>query len=489
MPQPPYKASLDPLIDLEALYQQAPCGYLSLSADGIILKVNQTLQRWLGFSNDGFIGQSFITLLTKGGKMHYEMFFRPILSLKSEVKELSYELRKHNGQVLPVLLSAIAIRNQQGEITLINVVLLDITERKVYEREIFLSKKRAENEKRHFQFMADQVPEMIWRASTRGEPEYVNARFCHYFACGQNQASFAFFVSKVHPEEKRNLLRQVSKSFRLGKELSIALRLLNTSGSYEWHLLKGTLFLKEENDDQGWFGTCTNTDSHVLALKEKDEFINIASHELKTPITSLLASMQLMEKLKGDPHSPMLPRLIGQVDKNVKRLNVLVSDLLNVGQLREGQLELHKGLFDIRKLIEDSLEQFRLNEKVEFIVQGAQGALKVFADPGRTEQVFVNFVNNALKYASGSKTIIISITYSSADVKVSVSDHGPGIPADKLDQLFDRYYRVNQPGSKYKGLGLGLYICSEIIKRHKGQIGVESELGKGSTFWFSLPLR
>ncbi|MBC8112507.1 MAG: ATP-binding protein, partial [Verrucomicrobia bacterium] len=114
--------------------------------------------------------------------------------------------------------------------------------------------------------------------------------------------------------------------------------------------------------------------------------------------------------------------------------------------------------------------------------------VKVYADAARIDQVVINFVNNAVKYASGSKEIRICIEKVDDMAKVSVIDKGQGIPKEKLLHLFDRFYRVDSSGSQYSGLGLGLYISSEIIKKHNGQIGVESELGKGSTFWFTLPV-
>ncbi len=124
--------------------------------------------------------------------------------------------------------------------------------------------------------------------------------------------------------------------------------------------------------------------------------------------------------------------------------------------------------------------------KHKLTLQGDQG-LKMWADEVRIDQVVVNLVNNAVKYAPDQREIYLIVEDLGDWVKVSVKDNGPGISKDKLAHLFDRYYRVDYSGVQYSGLGLGLYISAEIIKKHNGKIGVDSEVGKGSTFWFTLP--
>jgi signal transduction histidine kinase len=127
-----------------------------------------------------------------------------------------------------------------------------------------------------------------------------------------------------------------------------------------------------------------------------------------------------------------------------------------------------------------------MEKQFEIITSGEQ-SLTVFADEGRIEQVISNFISNAIKYAPDSKRVNIELKSEPGEVVVEVTDKGPGISPEKVPFIFDRYYQVEHQGSKYSGLGLGLFICSEIIKKHDGKIGVKIVPGEGSTFWFSLP--
>lgn len=222
-------------------------------------------------------------------------------------------------------------------------------------------------------------------------------------------------------------------------------------------------------------------------LKQKDDFISIASHELRTPITTLTASLQLLNKMKDNPSAKMLPTLVEQANKSLNKVNTLIKDLLNVTQLNNGQLHLNKSWIILAELVEDCCPHVR-SEGVYSIRTEGDMDLKVHIDVQRIDQVIVNFVNNAIKYAPESKDILINIEKMNDTAKVSVTDRGAGIAADKIPNLFNRYYRVEDNENQYSGLGLGLYISGEIIKRHDGRIGVESDVGKGSTFWFVLPL-
>ncbi|MFP5082095.1 ATP-binding protein [Pedobacter sp. JCM 36344] len=220
--------------------------------------------------------------------------------------------------------------------------------------------------------------------------------------------------------------------------------------------------------------------------QRKDNFLSIVSHELKTPITTLKANLQMLERIKSDPLSPIFPRLVESCTKSVEKINLMVEDLLNMHRYSEDQLHLDKTTFCIYDLMHVCCNHVRIDGKYELIVEGDKNQL-IHADEHRIDQVLVNFVNNAVKYAPDSRQINLKISREAENIKIAVTDFGPGIPEEHLPHLFDRYWRANHSSKKYTGLGLGLYICAEIVRRHDGNIGVYSKLGEGSTFWFTIP--
>ena len=264
------------------------------------------------------------------------------------------------------------------------------------------------------------------------------------------------------------------------------MRLLDVSGIFRWHLIRAHAIHTSDGQASKWIGSCTDIDYHVVAIQHLDEFISIASHELKTPITTLKASLQLLKKLIPED-TGLLTTLMSRANNSVEKINSLVHDLLHTENIKEGRMVLNKEQVNVAKLLKETCPHIRAEGKYKLILD-CEPELMTFVDPHRIDQVLVNFVNNAIKYAPDSIEIIISATSNDQGIQLSVKDTGPGIPADKLPYIFDRYYRVNRSEGNYTGLGLGLYICAEIIKQHGGKIGVESNLGEGSTFYFQLPI-
>jgi PAS domain S-box-containing protein len=371
------------------------------------------------------------------------------------------------------------VKNINHELVLLNTEL----EERVSERTKALSESES-----LFRNMMETISQMAWTVTVKAQASFFNKQWYSYTGMDREQAKEHVWDLITHPDD----LQQSSEPSHLIKdgertEWTGEVRYRRADGVFRWHLVSILPIMDEKDEIHLWIGTATDIHDLKILQEQKDDFISIASHELKTPITSLTASLQLLNKMKDDPTAKMLPSLIDMSNKSLNKLNLLIKNLLNVTQFNNGQLHLTKSWVNMSKLIQDCCPEIRAEGIYKIRTVGDLN-LKVYADAPRIDQVLVNFVNNALKYAPSSKDILITISNAKNMVKVSITDTGQGIAADKIPYLFDRYFRVDSTGNQYSGLGLGLYISGQIIEKHNGEIGADSEVGKGSTFWFTLPI-
>jgi PAS domain S-box-containing protein len=218
--------------------------------------------------------------------------------------------------------------------------------------------------------------------------------------------------------------------------------------------------------------------------KYKDDFMTMASHELKTPLTIIKANLDvLLLKMKKDNYTPFVEKTLEHVDK----LDKLIKDLLDISKIQAGKLELKFTDFDMNALLKEIIRDIQLTTSIRIILKESSGKIFAYGDPDRISMVINNLLGNAIKYAPGTNKIVVNVFKSDDAVIVSVQDYGIGIPNEELTNIFSRFYRVSGLNSTFSGSGIGLYISSEIIKRHGGKIWVVSELNKGSTFYFSIP--
>ena len=223
-------------------------------------------------------------------------------------------------------------------------------------------------------------------------------------------------------------------------------------------------------------------------MNKKDEFMSIASHELKTPITSIKGYLQFALKMAQQEKFEHISGFIDKATKQIGKLTSLVDDLLDVTRIQAGKMVFTFSDFNINEVIEESVDGMQGSLGKHSVTMEMEKDVIVHADKNRIEQVVSNFLSNALKYSPHSDEIIIKTELKEASLRVAVKDFGIGIPKDKAYYIFDRFFRVEESSHLFSGLGLGLYISAEIIERHGGEIGVISEENKGSEFWFEIPL-
>lgn len=370
------------------------------------------------------------------------------------------------------------VSNHEGKVMAVMVIGIDVTDKVMARRNIEDVEERIR--------LAVQAAEIgTFEHNYNSDQMVTSERFNAIFGSSAPM-SRSQFLTAIHPDDL-HLSAEAHAMGRATGKMDYEARLYHPDGSLHWIRVQGAVYYDSPGQPVRLLGTVLDITEFKRLQQQKDDFISIASHELKTPLTSLKASLQLLERMKDNPSAAVVPKLIEQSSRSMGKISELVEDLLNVSRMNHGQIMLNKKMFRVSGMLNDCCSHIRAAGKHELIFRGDQ-ALQVFADEHRIDQVVVNLVNNAVKYAPGSDVIYLEVERLADVARISVVDSGPGIPAEKIPHLFDRYYRADVSGLQVSGLGLGLYISAEIVARHGGEIGVQSEEGKGSTFWFTLPL-
>ena len=297
-----------------------------------------------------------------------------------------------------------------------------------------------------------------------------------------------FEISLVHPDDREIESRLFEKCIKHPYNYFQAeFRLLHKDGSYRI-MEVSCINLANDSSIHGIIKTYHNITERRTIEKQKEEFIGVASHELKTPVTSIKGYTEILYETlneKGDHDSA---KMLLKMDHQVDKLTKLIKDLLDVTKITEGQLMLKQEEYDLSALITEVCSDMQMTTKRHKIVLELDNTKPLTGDPYRISQVITNLVSNAIKYSPQADKIFIKTTANENEITVCVQDFGIGISEEMQRRLFARFFRViDDSTSTFPGLGLGLFISTEIIKRHHGHIWVESAPNKGSSFCFSLP--
>ncbi|WP_231425593.1 MULTISPECIES: hybrid sensor histidine kinase/response regulator [Pedobacter] len=224
------------------------------------------------------------------------------------------------------------------------------------------------------------------------------------------------------------------------------------------------------------------------AEQKKDEFISIASHELKTPLTSVKGYIQLLQRSMNKDNKEMAQNHLEKASIQLEKLNELIVDLLDISKIESGKMKFNMQSFCADNMVNNAIEMLQQSNSDFKITKLGKTSENIFGDEMRLEQVVINFITNAIKYAPGTNQVNVTINIKDGKLYLAVKDFGIGISSEQQDKIFDKFYRVEENSHRFNGLGIGLYICAEIIKRHGGTIGVNSVPDEGSEFYFIIPI-
>lgn len=352
----------------------------------------------------------------------------------------------------------------------------------------------------YFRTLIDTSPAMIWMTDADAKCTYLSQRWYDFTGRTPEQDLGFGWLENIHPDDLENTAKLYKEATANLGRLEIEYRLRRSDGEYRWAIDIGRPRFSSTGKFSGYIGTVIDIHDRKLfeeqlqdAVKARDEFLSIASHELKTPLTSLSLQTQLVKKIAAQSEQVAfdlnrMKKFVDQASRATSRLSHLVDDMLDISRINTGKLSIEPENFDLGELTHEVAE--RMSSEFEAarcsvsfeIEDGVIGRWDRF----RIEQVISNLYSNAIKYGKNTP-VRVALKSDANKITWSITDSGPGIPEDAQKRIFERFERASN-ANDVTGLGLGLFICRQIIDMHEGYIGVKSTPGAGATFSFSLPL-
>ncbi|MDB4918431.1 PAS domain S-box protein [Mucilaginibacter sp.] len=521
---------------LASIIESSEDAIVSKTLNGTITSWNISAEKMFGYNEQEMVGNSIRQIIPKTRWQEEDVILEKIASGEKVEHYETYRLTKH-GIEIPVSLTISPIRNSKGQVIGASKIARNISRQKAAEESLQHYASNLETLNTVGKLVSEHLDvEEILQQVTDVTTKVTGAAFGAFFynkldehgesytlytLSGASKEAFEKFgmprnTAVFHPTFSGECIVRtddITKDPRYGKNPPhygkpqghlpvvsyLAVPVISKSGTVIGGLFYG-------HPEAGKFteyheslveSVATQTAMALENAKlyeeiqklnaKKDEFIGLASHELKTPITSLSGYLQIINHRlpADDANKAFIEKALSQINK----LTSLIADLLDISKIETGQLPFTFTVFDLLQLVHEVIEAMQYSTKTHRLVLNTNlDELLVTADRQRMEQVIINLFSNAIKYSPGASLVNISVSVADNKALVSVQDFGLGITHEQQERIFTRFYRVEDLGAGISGLGIGLFISKEIIKRHNGRIWVESGQGKGSVFFFEIPV-
>jgi PAS domain S-box-containing protein len=462
---------------------EATSDALALSdPDGVVLAANPAYLELYGYAEDEVVGRSFAVIFPEAERARAEAQHRAAFADPAPPQVYEARVRRKDGAERTVEARADFVV-EGGRRTALVSAIRDVTRRRAAEEALRASEER-------FRTLIQRSADAVQLVAPDGTIRYSSDSVEAVLGYRPGEIAGHPVAPYVHPDDLPGVVAWIEGvAAAPGAVASREYRVRHKDGSWAW--VEATIANHLDTPSVGAIvGNFRNVTARKELERQKDEFVAMATHELRTPVTSLKGYAQLLRNRlsrAGDERgAAMLATLDGQVD----RLNALVGDLVEASQAGAGQLRLDPAPFDLDGLVDERVAELRLTtEAHEIRREGGPGA-GIVGDRDRVGQVLTNLLSNAIKYSPDGGDVVVTTGHDGDGATVCVRDQGIGIPPAEVPRVFDRFYRspARHPGSA-PGLGLGLYISAEIVRRHGGRIWAESAEGEGTTFCFRLPRR
>ncbi|HEY0839879.1 MAG TPA: ATP-binding protein, partial [Vulgatibacter sp.] len=364
--------------------------------------------------------------------------------------------------------------------------------------------KEIESSEKRFRSLAEATAEVLWIADPKGAMRGEQPSWQAFTGQAPEQYRGYGWMNAVHPDDRAEAEARWANARATGEPFHAEVRTRRRDGAWVYMETSAGPVRDSEGRIREWVGMNVDIQDRKAAEAERDrslrsaedaiqvrdDFLSIASHELKTPLTPLSTWLQLVQR-RVATGKPIDPSWLVKARNSLDRLAALVNDLLDASRVQARRLTLRFEPVLLNDLVMEQMAAAEtLTTKHELVTDVPQEPVRVMGEKARLEQVLANLLENAIKYSPRGGTIRVELHADPAhEAVIAVSDSGVGIPKDQIPLLFDRFFRARNISSRsYGGLGLGLYIVHDIVEHHGGRIWVESEVGVGSTFSIALPL-
>ncbi|BAU63319.1 two-component sensor histidine kinase [Stanieria sp. NIES-3757] len=482
--------------------QQKLAGILDIAEEAIIaideqqqIQIfNQGAEKIFGYTATEILGEKLDLLLPEAfrsiHRQHVKNFgnSETISRRMAERSTTVVGLRK-NGTQFPAEASISKLHSYQRQDAegaksglIFTVILKDITQRQQAEAAL----RRSEEQLR---LITNALPILIAYLDVEQRYRFNNRAHEDWFAryCSQ--------INGCHLQEVmgETAYQQVSPYVEMvlsGQPVTFELELSCSDGKSRWINANYIPDFSSSGKIKGFFSMISDITERIAVERMKSEFVSVASHEMRTPLTSIYGVIRLLAAGRLGELSPTAQNMIEIAAKNTNRLTRLIDDVLDLERMESGREVIEKQICNVAELVQQAIETMTAMAKEYQITLSSQATnLQIWADSDKILQTLTNLISNAIKFSPPHSQIVITVEQQANEVIFQVSDRGRGIPADKLESIFERFQQVDASDSREKGgTGLGLAICRHIVQQHGGKIWVESILGKGSTFYFTLPV-
>lgn len=453
---------------------------LLMDAEGIVININSAFTKCFGYKEKDIIGKHLRTLFTEedqnNGMPDKEV--QNVLHL-GQCYDNNYLVHKNKMKIW-VSGESILVKNKNGEESVLKIIQ-DIHTQKTSQTSLHQANEFNENILRSIESIVIVLDENLKIIKT-------NRNISELLKGTTSDRALLDFSVLIKPYDLENdLIHKIKQTFKTGKGfLNKEVEIETKEGEKRILDISG-MIMQKTDEDKNVLLVADDITMHKYFERQREDIIGFVAHELRNPLANIVLYNELMGEIIMENNPEAVMDLLTRSKNNVMRLNKMIAELYDATKVGSGNMQLDISEFNFNEMIAEAIETIEVLQPDYKIVLKGNADIKLKGDKYRLIQVVTNYLSNGIKYSQGSTQVKIAILHDEKNVTVSVKDRGLGISKEQLPYIFNRFFRAEKT-KNLEGVGLGLYLCRQIIQAHNGKVWAESEEGKGSIFFFSLPV-